>query len=118
MDSARFFNITRQAALAGQARMATSFLDRSRGLLFARPIVSGEGLFLMPCNSIHMFGMTYAIDAIFLDDAYKVVALVENIKPMHISMIYFKATSCLELPVGTIINTKTAVGDQVEIAPL
>ena len=62
--------------------------------------------------------MTYAIDSIFLDDANKVVALVENIKPMHISMIYFKATACLELPVGTISNTKTAIGDQIEIAQL
>ena len=65
-----------------------------------------------------MFGMTYAIDAVFLDDTNKVVALVENIKPMLISMIYFKATGCLELPVGTISNTKTAVGDEIEIAQL
>lgn len=58
-----------------------------------------------------MIGMTYAIDAIFVDKQNTVVGLVRNIKPLQISTVFFKAESCLELPVGTIDSTSTEVGD-------
>lgn len=60
-----------------------------------------------------MIGMTYAIDAVFVDEALKVIALVENIKPMQVSHLYRKATGCLELPIGTISGTGTEVGDEL-----
>ena len=60
-----------------------------------------------------MFGMSYAIDAVFLDEKQKVTALVENIKPGQISAIYRNAVSCLELPPGTISATGTDMGDRI-----
>ena len=62
-----------------------------------------------------MFGMTYAIDVIFLDANNVVVGIVSQIKPGRLSRIFWKAKGCLELPAGTISNTGTGVGDQVEI---
>ena len=55
--------------------------------------------------------MLYAIDAVFVDKANKVVALVKGIKPWCVSAMYFDAHACLELPVGTIDSTNTEVGD-------
>jgi len=101
--------------LADRALVADSFFLRLRGLLFRDRISPGEGLYLEPCRSIHMFGMTYAIDAVFLDAQGVVVALLENLGPGKISGIYPRAIGCLELPTGTISNTGTVLGDKLEI---
>lgn len=108
-----FKNQTRGTTLATEARVADDFFSRLRGLLYSKPIAAGEGLLLKPCNSIHMIGMAYGIDAIFLDDDYKVIGLVENIQPMQVSKVYKQATACLELPSGTISSTGTQLGDQL-----
>ncbi|HEY9719561.1 MAG TPA: DUF192 domain-containing protein [Trichormus sp.] len=109
-----FVNRTKSATLATKGRLADTWFARMRGLLGTNKIEQGEGLFLMPCNSIHMFWMKYAIDAIFVDRHGKVVAVVSNIKPWQMSAVYWQAKNCLELPPGTICDTGTDVGDQLE----
>lgn len=86
-----------------------------RGLLWRPQLKEGEGLYLDRCNCIHMFGMTYAIDAVFMDRSGSVVGLVNAIKPGQVSAAFKGATSCLELPAGTISDTTTAIGDTIEI---
>jgi uncharacterized protein len=113
----RCLNVTRQTVLADELSEAYSFLARLRGLLFAPPIKPGQGLLIKPCNSIHMIGMKYAIDVVFLDKQNRVVGLVENIGPGKISAVYRKAHCCVELPSGTISATATADGDELALAP-
>jgi uncharacterized protein len=93
--------------------MADDFLSRLKGLLLTKSLPAGRGLYLSPCNQIHMFGMTYAIDAIFIDKRNEVVGLVQSIGPGSLSPIFIKAAGCLELPAGTISSTGTQVGDTV-----
>lgn len=107
----RVINETRQQRIASSAREAYGFFDRLRGLLGGPPLTQGEGLYLLPCQAIHMIGMTFAIDAIFVDKQGKVVGLVRDIKPWGMSSHFWKAAGCLELPAGTIDATGTAVGD-------
>lgn len=95
--------------------MARSFFLRLRGLLFRAELSPGEGLYLEPCNSIHMFGMSYAIDAVFMDRSGVVVGLIESISPGKISRAFGNARSCLELPAGTIGATGTEIGDLIEL---
>ena len=109
-----FVNATKLTTLAEEGRFAFNFFARLKGLLFTTELKHGDGLFLSPCNSIHMFFMLYAIDAVFVDKANKVVALVKGIKPWCVSAMYFDAHACLELPVGTIDSTNTEVGDLIE----
>ncbi len=109
-------NKTRGRMLAGQVRQAKSFFSRLRGLLFSSPLKTGQGLLIVPCQSIHCMGMSYAIDAVFLDKKQIVVGLSENLKPWQFSAIYWRAHSCLELPAGTIIDNGVALGDQLIIA--
>lgn len=111
----RFENSTKSTTLATDAIMASSWISRLRGLLFTKEIKQGEGLFLSPCNSIHMFGMIYSIDAVFVDKSNTVVGLDRKIRPMMMSTIYFKAESCIELPAGTIDSTRTEIGDQISL---
>lgn len=61
-----------------------------------------------------MFGMTYEIDCVFVDKAGVVVGLIEAIKPGKMSRLYSQADACLELPPGTISDTKTETGDLLE----
>lgn len=110
----RVVNLTRQQVVAKSVKAARSMLSRLRGLLFSVPLSEGEGLYLAPCQSIHMIGMSYAIDAIFVDKKGVVVGLVRNIQPLRISDFYWKAFGCLELPCGIIDATGTMIGDRLE----
>ena len=95
-------NRTRGTTLASRARLADNFFSRARGLLFTRSLDAGSGLYLVPCKSIHMFGMAYPIDAVFLDRDGIVVGLAENIQPGQVSSYFKTAAGCLELPAGLI----------------
>ena len=107
-------NCTSGSVLAENARVADSFVARMVGLLSSPPLGPGQGLLLKPCSQIHMFGMKFGLDAIFFDKQWKVVGLVEGLSPGQLSRWFPRAVSCLELPVGTIAETRTQVGDQAE----
>jgi uncharacterized membrane protein (UPF0127 family) len=47
-------------------RVAGAFLSRARGLMGRARLAPGEGLWIEPCNSIHMMFMRFAIDVLFL----------------------------------------------------
>jgi len=111
-------NVTRGVRLTEGARVADSFLTRLVGLLNDKTLEQGDGLWIMPCNSIHSFGMRFVFDAIFLDKKLKVVHLMREMKPGRISKMVFSAHSVLELPAGLIAQTATELGDQFEMQVL
>jgi hypothetical protein len=63
---------------------------------------AGEGLWIEPCNSIHMFFMRFAIDAVFLDRDNRVKRVVRDLKPWRVSPIVFGARTVVELPAGSV----------------
>lgn len=99
--------------LAENARIAADFFSRLKGLLGTQSLPAGEGLLIEPCSGIHMFGMKYAIDALFLDKQLRVVGVVHSIAPGSLSKTYKGAHSCLELPAGVLKETGTCEGDQI-----
>ncbi|MBX9690006.1 MAG: DUF192 domain-containing protein, partial [Candidatus Obscuribacterales bacterium] len=62
-----FLNKTRNKMLAEKADLAVSFASRLVGLLKTPELKTGQGLYIAPCSQIHMFGMKYAIDVLFMD---------------------------------------------------
>lgn len=108
-------NITRKTELANDCKLARTFFARFMGLQFKRELPAGHGLLITPCNSIHMFFMRFAIDAVFIDKNGAVVHICEGIKPWRVSRIVGKARSVLELPAGTVSSTGTAIGDALEL---
>jgi uncharacterized protein len=108
-------NKTRERMLAKNVSKADSFFARLGGLLIRPPLEIDEGLLIVPCNSIHCVGMKYPIDAVFFDKKQVVVGLVENLKPLQFSAIYWRAQGCLELIAGTIRKNGVALGDQLLI---
>jgi uncharacterized protein len=64
-----------------RCRVSDTFWSRFMGLMGKPGLPDGEGLLISPCNSVHMFFMKFAIDAVFLDNGYKIVKLIRNLKP-------------------------------------
>jgi len=113
----RITNLTKNTTIAINAKVAKSFQDRLVGLLKHSALLQGEALIITHCQQIHMFFMKFAIDAIFVSRKQKVVGIVENILPGHISPIFFNANYCIELPVGSIASSQTTVGDLLKNDP-
>ena len=101
--------------LAERLRPALTHWTRLRGLLGTRSLEAGDGLWLAPCNQVHMFGMRYAIDVVFLDDAMRVLRTVAALQPWRISPKVPAATSVLELPAGTLTRVPLEDGARLAI---
>lgn len=74
-------NTNNHLVLADKVMVADTFRLRLKGLLGRKALEAGEGLLLSPCSSIHCFGMKFAIDALFLDQDKKVLALYQWLEP-------------------------------------
>lgn len=96
-------------------RLAHTHWTRLRGLLGTRSLAEGEGLWLKPCRQVHMFGMRYAIDVVFLDEGLRVVGAVSELAPNRISPKVGRAESVLELPVGSIARSGLVEGTELAI---
>src|SRR5207253_3247942 len=103
------------AGLAERLHLAHTHWTRLRGLLGTRRLDPGDGLWLRPCRQIHMFGMRYAVDAVFLDQRQRVVRALPRLAPGRISPRVPDAESVLELPAGTVERAGLAEGAQVVI---
>jgi uncharacterized membrane protein (UPF0127 family) len=106
-------------ALATAARRAGTFWTRFKGLMGVRHLPAGEGLLIVPCNSVHCFGMKMTIDVVFVNREGEVLHLIPEMAPGKMSPIIKKGRAVIELPQGTIAASGTEVGDKLEIgAPL
>lgn len=106
-------NETRDRLVVPEARWADSFWLRLKGLMFTAELPRGRALVLSPCNSVHMFFMRYALDLIFTDAQFKVVALRPEIKPWRCTWLFRGAVHCIEANPGVIAESETQVGDQL-----
>ena len=112
MGTLRVVNRTRRAVVGSKVRVADGFWSRLRGFL-GRPQPSpGEGILLTPCDGVHMFGMRFPLDVVFLSDEGRVVHVVEALQPWQRTPRIPAAQAVLELPVGTLGRTGTMVGDR------
>jgi uncharacterized membrane protein (UPF0127 family) len=75
----------------------------------------GSGLWIHPSHGIHTFAMRFPIDAVYLDRDRVVVHIQEDLKPWRMAAVRIHAASVLELPVGAIRESSTALGDHVDI---
>jgi len=110
----KLWNRSRQTLLAEDVRVANTFFSRLKGLLGTSELPQGQGLWIKPCDSIHMFGMQYAIDVIFVDEQGGVVKLVEDLRPGRLAGCS-GASGAIELPSGWVKVAGVSIGDMLEI---
>ena len=121
--SLRARNLTRTTVLADRLDVADRLWDRFMGLM-GRP-GPGAGLWLTGTNGIHMMFMRFAIDAVFLgapdggaDGARPVLSVHRGLRAwVGMVPLVRGASGVLELPVGTIARSETAVGDRIALEP-
>ena len=109
-------NSTRSTLLATRLELAVSGKSRRKGLLGRAGLATGEGLWIVPCESVHTFFMRFPIDLVYLDRKNRIRKLRSEVGPWRISAC-LSAHSVLELPPGTIRATRTERGDRVEFGP-
>jgi uncharacterized membrane protein (UPF0127 family) len=116
-------SLKNQCLIADKCFVANRFFARLKGLIGTTRLESGEGIFLSPCNDIHMWFMSIPIDVVFVraeaqneagdtHDRWKVCSVHEDMRPWKLLPLRDgRATDTLELPVGTIRRCAIAEGD-------
>jgi hypothetical protein len=116
-EQGQAYNRTRQACLATDLELADTHWSRLRGLLgrSTDDFRNGSGLWIVPCHGIHTLGMGFPIDVLYLDRDMSVIHAEAELRPWRIAPVRRLATSVLELPSRTLAETKTQIGDTIEI---
>ena len=117
MRSIRVVNTTRESVLGSGVAVADSWWTRVRGFLGRPAPEHGQGLLLSPCRAVHMVGMSYPLDVVFVGRTGQVVAAYSALKPLRRTKYHRTAEYALELPAGTILATHTQTGDQLTWSP-
>jgi uncharacterized membrane protein (UPF0127 family) len=108
-------NVTKDSLVASRVSLAITSEERRRGLLGRRQMDSDEGLYIVPTQWIHMFGMQFPIDVAFLSSSGRVLWVHHHIKPNRLSRLVWRAEGALELPAGALQASGTEVGDTIEL---
>ena len=103
-------NKTRNTVLAACMEVADSAAKRNKGLLGRERLAPGEGLWIIPCESVHTFWMRFPIDLVYLDRKMRIRKLKSSVPAWRISACLL-AHSVIELPAGTISASQTQTGD-------
>lgn len=110
-------NATHGTVVATRLEVASSGKTRRKGLLGRDHLAPGEGLWIVPCESVHTFFMRFPIDLVYLDRRNCVRKVRSSVGAWRISAC-FSAHSVLELPAGTVWATATKRGDVIEMTPV
>jgi len=112
----RVINPARGTILATRLEVAASGPTRRKGLLGRSGLAQGEGLWIVPCESVHTFFMRFPIDLVYLDRENRVRKVRSAVGAWRMSGC-LSAHSVIELPAGVVRATRTVRGDMVEFQP-
>jgi uncharacterized membrane protein (UPF0127 family) len=116
----RALNVSRATDIADRLEVADGLWAKFMGLMGRPGLDPGTGLWLTG-NGIHMMFMRFPIDAVFLGAADGTAEGARPVLSVHRGLrawtglvpLVRGASGVLELPVGTIDSSRTAVGDLV-----
>ncbi|MFO7929491.1 MAG: DUF192 domain-containing protein [Candidatus Humimicrobiaceae bacterium] len=95
--------------------VADTFKKRLFGLTIKN--LNENECFLIPrCNSIHTIGMRYSIDVVFLDRHYRVIKIINSLKPFRFIPFVRSARNVLEFSAGFCYKEKIEIEDKLELA--
>jgi uncharacterized protein len=109
------YNQTRECFLCLGVTPADTTFSRLKGLIGRFKMRLDEGMWVVPSQGIHTFGVFFPLDLIYLDENYRVIHLVEYFPRFRIAPLRTHAASVLELPTHTIYSSQTQPGDQLVI---
>ena len=106
-------NVTRGVVVGEAVDIADTSAKRRTGLLKHEVLPPGSGLWIVPCEAVHTFGMKFAIDVAYLSKSRTVLKIRPEMPKRRMS-VCLRAHSVLELPAGMLAQTGTLPGDQLE----
>jgi uncharacterized membrane protein (UPF0127 family) len=109
----KVFNLSRESVIAGNIQVANHSAARRKGLLGRTGLAADDGLWIVPCESVHTFRMKFPIDIVYLDRNLRVRKVKSNVPAWRISGCV-SAHSVLELAAGTAVKAQVSVGDKLE----
>lgn len=95
-----------------ELNIADTFTKRLKGLM-GKTLKPSEGLLIRPCNSIHCFFMKQPIDVLFMDQNFRVIKKITEMKPWTISPVIMEAKSVIEGHAGVFKDVRC--GDSLKI---
>jgi uncharacterized membrane protein (UPF0127 family) len=103
--------------LADELEVERGLIGRTVGLMFRNRLEPGQGMWINPCEGIHMLFMKFPIDAVFLDKSERVRKVYPKL-PAWWGVVWFVwgGHSVLELPAGSTADLRLKRGDQITIA--
>jgi uncharacterized protein len=78
---------------------ARAFGERRRGLAKMAPLPDDHALHILKCNSVHTFGMRFALDLVWLARDGRVVRVDHGVRPRRMKLC-LRARSVVEAPAG------------------
>jgi hypothetical protein len=99
-------NLTRNTPLVTAGRVADNFWSRFVGLMGVAGLAPGEGLLILPCNSIHTHFMRFPIDVLYVSRGLAVVHVDRAMAPWRFGRIHRQARFVVELPAGAAEGTE------------
>ncbi len=96
-------------------RKAQTYWQRLRGLLWTSSLAHDEALHIRPCNSVHTFGMRYAIDVVFVDKHDRVLKIVPHLPAWRVAACW-RAAQVYEFASGGAARYGLAPGQQFKPA--
>lgn len=101
------------AVIADKIKKADTFWHRLVGLIPYSNLPEGEGIILAPCQSVHTLFMRFTIDILYLDRDWRVLATFPGVKPWRLLPLNWRCRYVLEVPSGSIFNSRTEVGHRL-----
>ena len=107
------YNQTRECFLGLEVKAADLPSTRVGELMSARPLKSGEGVWMTPFRGIPAAAMPAPLDLIYLDEDCRVIDTVESFPTFQVSSSSPQPKSVLALPAHSIYSSQTQAGDQL-----
>jgi uncharacterized membrane protein (UPF0127 family) len=111
---ARIHRTADGAVVCARCEIPKSSFARARGLLGRSGLEPGHGMLIDAAPSVHMFFMRFPIDVVFLDRDWKVVRVVQGLRPWRVAGAR-RAVAALELPAGAAAEAGIAEGDVLSL---
>ncbi len=106
-----------QLVLVSELKIADDYFSRLKGWMFKSGAHDGEGIWILPCNSVHTWMMNFSIDVVFLGREQNILKLASNVRPWRfLPVSCWGARSVLELPAGSIQKHQLREGEVLCIA--
>jgi uncharacterized membrane protein (UPF0127 family) len=107
------YNQTRECFLGLEVKAADLPSTRVGELMSARPLKSGEGVWMTPFRGIPPAAIPAPLDLIYLDEDCRVIETVESFPTFQVSGSSPRPESVLALPAHSIYSSQTQPGDQL-----